>query len=62
LTEFTEKEIEVFEFLDDLRESGETNMFGAKPYVEAAFPELGKESTTYLSNWMKTFEERHPRD
>ena len=60
MTEYTEKEQEVFQFLDDLRDSGVTNMFGARPYVEEEFPELGKESSTYLSKWMSTFEDRHP--
>ena len=31
--ELTEQEEEVFEFLDALRESGVTNMFGARPYI-----------------------------
>ena len=63
MTEFTEKEQEVFTFLDDLRESGVTNMFGARPYVQEAFPDLGKsESGAYLSKWMSTFDERHPND
>lgn len=28
------------EFLDDLRESGVTNMFGAAPFLDNNFPEL----------------------
>ena len=28
---------EMLEFLDDLRESGDTNMFGARPWVASAF-------------------------
>lgn len=43
-------------FLDDLRESGETNMFGARPYVLAAFPELTeKEAARVVTYWMQTF-------
>jgi len=60
LTEFTTKETEVFEFLDDLRDSGVTNMFGASPYILENFPELKRQEHDYLSKWMKTFEERHP--
>jgi hypothetical protein len=43
-------------FLDNLRESGVTNMFGATPYVETAFPELNKtEAKNILLYWMKSF-------
>jgi hypothetical protein len=53
---------EHLEFLDDLRESGETNMFGARPYLAAAFPALSEpESSKALSYWMASFSERHPR-
>lgn len=30
----------MLDYLDELRESGETNMFGAGPYLDAQFPEL----------------------
>ena len=47
------------ELLDDLRESGVTNMFGAGPYVQEAFPELTKtQSGCVLLYWMGTFSER----
>ena len=46
------------EYLDSLRESGITNMFGAAPYLQPAFPELSiKESREILSEWMRTFGE-----
>ena len=48
-------------FLDNLRESGVTNMFGASSYVKQAYPELSKsEARKVLAYWMKTFSERHP--
>lgn len=47
-------------YLDDLRESGVTNMYGAGEYLQDEF-ELGRrEANQVLSHWMKTFEERHP--
>lgn len=47
-------------FLDDLRSSGETNMFGARPFVQKEFG-IGKdEAQTILKYWMESFEERHP--
>lgn len=53
---------EMLEFLDDLRDSGETNMFGASPYLREEFPHLDREGARkVLSRWMETFSERHPR-
>lgn len=50
-----------YEFLDNLRESGVTNMFGATSYLEKAYPELSEnEARKVLINWMKTFNERYP--
>jgi len=54
-------EDEVFEYLDDLRESGVTNMFGAGSYVQGEFNVSEKEARTLLAKWMKTFSERHPK-
>ena len=43
-------------YLDALRESGATNMFGASAYLRSEFPELSKsESTKVLSYWMESF-------
>lgn len=53
-------ENEVFEFLDDLRDSGVTNMFGARPYIVEEFDIEPEEAGQLLSKWMKTFSERHP--
>jgi hypothetical protein len=50
------------EFLDDLRESGATNMFGAGAYVEQGFGLNRKEANTIVGYWMKSFEERHKED
>ena len=49
-----------FEWLDDLRRSGITNMFGARPYLQNEFGFDQKEATAVLSLWMKTFSQRHP--
>lgn len=47
-----------FEYLDELRESGETNMFGAVPYLMKEFPELTeKEAKNILLAWMESFKE-----
>jgi hypothetical protein len=52
---------EVFEFLDDLRETGVTNMYGATSYIVAAFGFINKKTAgELLAEWMTTFHERHP--
>lgn len=56
----TEVEQEVMIYLNDLRDSGQTNMFGAVPYILDNFSdiELNKqEASRILSLWMKNFNE-----
>ena len=44
-------------FLEKLRKSGVTNMFGAVPYLIDEFPELDKQSAKkILVEWMKTYD------
>ena len=50
---------EEFVYLDMLRESGETNMWGASTYLKSEFGMDGKSAQSILSLWMDTFEERH---
>ena len=50
---------EYYEYLDLLRESGVTNMFGAGPYLQEAF-ELSKyEAKNIVLSWMESFASRH---
>ena len=49
----------IFEYLDNLRESGVTNMFGAGQYVEVTFGLGRNEAGDLLVEWMTTFEDRH---
>lgn len=51
----TKQEQEVLEYLNILRDSGATNMFGATPYIEDEFGIDRKESKRLLSLWMKNF-------
>ena len=47
---------EHLEFLDDLRESGDINMYLAREYILEDFPELSKEEAVeVLRYWMITF-------
>jgi len=42
-------------FLDDLRESGITNMYGAGSYLEEEYGIDRREAGDILQYWMKTF-------
>ena len=46
---------EYFSFLNVLRESGVTNMFGASPYLQNEFGLTRHEAREVLSAWMKQF-------
>ena len=55
---------EHLEYLDELRESGDTNMYGATPYLRAEFFMDREEANAVLAYcvvvyWMRTFSERH---
>lgn len=54
-----ESKEEVFLYLDELRESGKTNMYGACPYIQEVFQISKSEATKLLAEWMNTFAERH---
>lgn len=47
-----------FKFLEDLRDSGVTNMFGASPYLEHAFDLDKYEARDILIEWMESFNEK----
>jgi hypothetical protein len=51
----TDKEQEVLEFLNVLRDSGATNMFGAVPYIKDEFELDSKEAKSLLMLWMANF-------
>ena len=53
----TELEKEVLSFLNDLRESGVTNMFGASSYIVDEFDVSKKEARDLLTLWMSNFNE-----
>lgn len=53
----TQKQVSLF--LDELRESGATNMFGAGQWVFEAFDDLKKEEANkMLIYWMKNFKRK----
>ena len=49
---------EYIKYLNELRESGKVNMYGAVPYLQKRFPELmhdPKEARYVLNAWMASF-------
>ena len=54
----TQEQVNVF--LDTLRESGITNMFGAGAYIQQRFTNVTEnDAQQFLVKWMETFSERH---
>lgn len=49
---------QVFTYLDELRESGTTNMYGAPTYVREEFGVGKREAMSLVSSWMRDFEAR----
>ena len=58
----TDQEQEVLEFLNMLRITGVTNMFGATPYIEDEYGLDKKESRRLLSLWMNNFNDEGKYD
>jgi hypothetical protein len=50
-----------FTFLDVLRESGVTNMFGAPMYLVDEFGLSRREAQTITKEWMEQFERKEPQ-
>lgn len=48
-----DKEQIYFDFLEDLRQSGEVNMFGSSPYLSAAFGLRKDKASATVAKWMK---------
>lgn len=52
----SQHEKEMFDYLNALRESAVTNMFGAAPYLVSEFGVEPAEARSVLSKWMKHFD------
>lgn len=50
---------EHLKYLDKLRESGITNMYGATPYIMRTFGVSRQDAIMILTYWMRSFGERH---
>lgn len=58
----TEQEKEAMEFLNLLRNTGVTNMFGSAPYVQEEFGIDKNEARRLVSLWMSNFNEEGKYD
>ena len=59
-SQYDEMEEEVFEYLEKLRESGETNMFGAHVYVMETFEINTSMAMKFVSTWMESYKDARP--
>lgn len=48
----------IFDFLDNLRDSGQINMFGAASVLQEVFDLSRRESQSVLQEWMTSFTQR----
>lgn len=55
----SEQTQEYFAYLDSLRSSGVTNMFGAGRFLQREFGMEAEEARTVLGDWMQCFSARH---
>lgn len=55
LEDYNTTEEEVYAYLEELRESGEVNMFGATPYLMDQFGFDRREAKTVLIDWMNSY-------
>ena len=55
-TQPTQKQVNTF--LDALRVSGKTNMFGATPYIQKQFKINKYDAQRFLIKWMETFNDK----
>lgn len=54
----TNENQDVFDFLNELRDSGQINMFGAAPVLREVFGLGRRESQIVLSDWMCSVTDR----
>ena len=52
----------IFSYLDELRDSGVTNMFGAGKYLEQDFGMKKTVAKEYLLKWMGGYHERNNKE
>ena len=55
--EIKEEWTEYYVYLEELRQSGVTNMFGSAPYLREEFGLGRRESIKIVANWMDNYEQ-----
>lgn len=60
-SQIKEEHLEYYEFFEALRKSGETNMFGASPYLSAYYGMSSREAIEILTEWMENYDEINKR-
>lgn len=60
LSDLSTEDVEaMFDYLDELRASGATNMYGARPYLVEEYPSHARYAVAVLSAWIATFDRDH---
>jgi len=54
---YNEDWIEYYVYLESLRQSGATNMYGAAEYLDGVYDDLPAGSRTILASWMSNYDE-----
>lgn len=54
--EYNEEWVEYYQYLEGLRQSGITNMFGAAPYLAEAYALSQGEASEVLVSWMENYD------
>lgn len=54
---YNEQWVDYYVYLENLRQSGATNMFGASPYLTEEFSLGSREASKILSSWMDNYDE-----
>ncbi len=49
--------MEYYKYLEELRQSGIVNMYGASPYLQEEYGLTRKDANEILTNWMIHYEE-----
>ena len=55
--QYDEMKSDVFEYLEDLRESGETNMLGATSYIVETFEISKSMAKKFLLDWIESYKD-----
>jgi len=53
--QYEDEWIEYYQYLEGLRQSGVTNMFGASPYLAKAYALSSSEAITIVGSWMENY-------